>query len=146
MLRLVDIDRYNFRSVLDLSVSPEQKTFVAPNQYSLAQAYAQPEFVPLALYLGNTPVGFAMYCLDPEDRQYWIVRLMIDRRFQGNGYGRKAMGLLIERIRAQADERHTHLYISFEPENLVAKTLYESLGFLPDGRFVDGEVVYRLEL
>ena len=49
MLHLVEIDRYNYLSVLDLSVSPEQKDFVATNQYSLAQAYAQPECVPLAL-------------------------------------------------------------------------------------------------
>lgn len=146
MLRLVDIDRYNFRSVLNLSVFPEQASFVASNQYSLAQAYAQPECVPLALYVGNTPVGFAMYCLDPEDRQYWIDRLMIDRNHQRKGYGREAMRLILARIRALADERHTYIYISFEPENDAAKALYESLGFLPDGREIDGETVYRLKL
>ena len=56
MLHLVEIDRYNYLSVLDLSVSPEQKDFVATNQYSLAQAYAQPECVPFALYAENRPV------------------------------------------------------------------------------------------
>ena len=100
MLHLVEIDRYNYLSVLDLSVSAEQKSFVASNQYSLAQAYAQPECVPLALYAENKPVGFAMYCLDEEDHQYWIYRLMIDQRYQGVGYGREAMHLLIDRIRA----------------------------------------------
>ena len=146
MLRLVEIDRYNFRSVLNLSVFPEQETLVASNEYSLAQAYAQPECVPLGLYIGNTPVGFAMYCLDPEDRQYWIDRLMIDRNHQRKGYGREAMRLLISRIRALADERHTYVYISFEHENSAAKSLYESLGFVPDGREIDGETVYRLKL
>ncbi len=146
MLHLAEIDRYNFRSVLELSVAPEQKSFVASNQYSLAQAYAQPECVPLALYIENTPVGFAMYCLDPDDRQYWIYRLMIDMRYQGKGYGRDAMRLIIERIRALAGDHHKYIYISFEPENAAARSLYESLGFLPDGRMVDGETVYRLEL
>jgi diamine N-acetyltransferase len=142
----VEIDRHNYLSVLDLSVSEEQKTFVATNQYSLAQAYAQPECVPLALYAENVPVGFAMYCIDEDDRQYWIYRLMIDRRHQGKGYGREAMRLLIDRIRGLSDEDHNRIYISFEPENLVAMTLYESLGFVPDGRIEYGEVVYRLEL
>ena len=146
MLHLVEIDRYNYLSVLDLSVSPEQKDFVATNQYSLAQAYAQPECVPFALYAENRPVGFAMYSLDEDDHQYWIYRLMIDQRYQGVGYGREAMGLLIDRIRGLSDEDHNRIYISFEPENAVAKSLYESLGFEPDGRVLYGEVVYYLAL
>ncbi|MEZ4629003.1 MAG: GNAT family N-acetyltransferase, partial [Eubacteriales bacterium] len=62
------------------------------------------------------------------------------------GYGREAMRLLIDRIRGLSDEEHTCIYISFEPENKIAKSLYESLGFLPDGRIEYGEVVYRLQL
>lgn len=146
MLRLVEIDRYNYLSVLDLSVSSEQKSFVASNQYSLAQAYVQPECVPLALYAENKPIGFAMYSLDENDHQYWIYRLMIDQRYQGVGYGREAMKLLIERIRELMDDEHKRIFISFEPENEIAKSLYESLGFVPDGRILYGEVVYFLEL
>ncbi|MEA4870444.1 MAG: GNAT family N-acetyltransferase [Christensenella sp.] len=146
MLCLVEIDRYNYLPVLDLRVSPEQETFVASNQYSLAQAYAQPECVPLALYAENRPVGFAMYALDEDDHQYWIYRLMIDQRHQGKGYGRAAMTLLIDRIRGLSDEEHASILISFEPENQTARQLYESLGFLPDGRVMYGEVVYRLKL
>ena len=146
MLRLVEIDRHNYLPVLDLSVSPEQSTFVATNQYSLAQAYAQPECVPLALYAENKPVGFAMYCIDESDREYWIYRLMIDQRHQGRGYGRAAMLLLIDRIRSEMDEQRHRIFISFEPENEVAKSLYESLGFVPDGRVEYGEIVYRLEV
>ena len=146
MLRLVEIDRYNYLPVLDLRVSPEQESLVASNQYSLAQAYAQPECVPLALYAENKPVGFAMYALDEDDHQYWIYRLMIDQRHQHKGYGRAAMELLIDRIRGLSDEEHTCVLISFEPENQIAKRLYESLGFVPDGRIMYGEVVYRLRL
>ncbi|MDP3446956.1 MAG: GNAT family N-acetyltransferase [Eubacteriales bacterium] len=146
MLRLVEIDRHNYLSVLDLSVSTEQRDLVATNQYSLAQAYAQPECVPLALYAENKPVGFAMYSLDEDDHQFWIYRLMIDQRYQGVGYGREAMRLLIERIRGLSDDEHRRIYISFEPENEIAKSLYESLGFMPDGRMLYGEVVYFLEL
>lgn len=146
MVTLVEIDRYNYLHVMDLAVAPEQKPFVATNQYSLAQAYVQPECVPLALYAENKPVGFAMYCLDTDDRQYWIFRLMIDQRYQGRGYGRAAMLLLIDRIRSEMDEAHDRIYISFEPENKIAKSLYESLGFVPDGRRAYGEIVYRLEV
>ena len=143
MVQFVAIDRHNYLSVLDLSVAEEQRRFVASNMYSLAQAFVQPECVPLALYAENKPVGFAMYALDEDDHEYWIYRLMIDKRYQRRGYGREAMRMLIERIRA--DEEHRVIYISFEPENVAAQTLYESLGFVPDGRIEYGEVVYKLE-
>ncbi len=146
MLSLVEIDRHNYLSILDLSVSEEQRSFVASNTYSLAQAYVQPECVPLALYAENKPVGFAMYCIDESDREYWIYRLMIDQRHQGRGYGRAAMLLLIDRIRSEMDENRHRIFISFEPENEIAKSLYESLGFEPDGRVEYGEIVYRLEV
>ena len=146
MLSLVEIDRHNYLSILDLSVSEEQRSFVASNTYSLAQAFVQPECVPLALYAENKPVGFAMYCIDENDREYWIYRLMIDQRHQGHGYGRAAMLLLIDRIRSEMDEERHRIFISFEPENEVAKSLYESLGFVPDGRVEYGEIVYRLDV
>jgi len=146
MLSLVEIDRHNYLSILDLSVSEAQHSFVASNTYSLAQAFVQPECVPLALYAENKPVGFAMYCIDESDREYWIYRLMIDQRHQGRGYGRAAMLLLIDRIRSEMDEQRHRIFISFEPENEVAKSLYESLGFVPDGRVEYGEIVYRLDV
>ena len=59
---------------------------------------------------------------------------------------RKAMELLINRIRGLSDEEHACIFISFEPENSTAKALYESLGFVPDGRVLYGEVVYVLNL
>ena len=146
MLSLVEIDRHNYLSILDLGVSEEQRSFVASNTYSLAQAFVQPECVPLALYAENKPVGFAMYCIDESDDEYWIYRLMIDQRHQGRGYGRAAMLLLIDRIRSEMGEERHRIYISFEPENKIAKSLYESLGFVPDGRVEYGEIVYRLEV
>ena len=142
MLRLESVDRYNFRSLIDLSVSREQEPFIVSNAYSLAQAGVQPECVPLGVYEGNRPVGFAMYCLDPDDHSYWIYRLMIDRHYQGKGYGREALRQLLCLIQAQPDCES--VYISFEPGNERAKRLYESMGFAPDGRVLFGEIVYRL--
>lgn len=142
MLRLEPVDRFNFNALIDLSVDKEQEAFVVPNAYSLAQAGVQPECVPLGVYEGNRPVGFAMYSLNPDDRAYWIYRLMIDRRYQGKGYGREALRQLIALLRAKPDCES--VYISFEPGNERAKGLYESMGFAPDGRVLYGEIVYRL--
>ncbi len=142
MLRLEAIDRHNFRDIVALSVDDAQKTYIASNLYSLAQAYVQPECVPLAVYEKNEPVGFVMYAMDEDEREYSIYRVMIDKRYQSRGFGREALRLLLERLQADR-ERHV-IFISFAPENAWAKALYESVGFVSDDRIEDGELIYRL--
>ncbi|MBR0577332.1 GNAT family N-acetyltransferase [Proteiniclasticum sp. BAD-10] len=143
MIELREVTIENWAKIIRLKPAPEQERFVAANSVSLAQAHFQPECRPLAVYDDDTPVGFIMYCLDPTDKEYWIFRLMIDKNHQSKGYGREAMELLLTLIRQ--DPEHHCVYISFEPENDWAKALYTKLGFVPDGRMVDGEVVYRLD-
>ncbi|WP_042471504.1 GNAT family N-acetyltransferase [Bacillus ndiopicus] len=142
MIQFKEIDRKNFWDVIDLKVAEEQKSFVASNLFSLAQAKAYPECICLAIYADEVLVGFTMYCIDEDDHEYWIYRLMIDEKFQGKGYGKAAMEKLIEHIKE--DSERNVIYLSFEPENSLARSLYEKLGFEADGRIIDGEVVYRL--
>lgn len=143
MIEFIEIDRHNFFDVIDLKVADEQKSFVASNVFSLAQAKAYPECVCLAIYCDDVLVGFTMYCMDFDDKEYWIYRLMIDEKFQGKGYGKAAMEELIDRIKQ--DRAYHVIYLSFEPENERAKRLYEKLGFVADGRVIDGEVVYKMK-
>ncbi|MCM3038698.1 GNAT family N-acetyltransferase [Paenibacillus motobuensis] len=143
MIVLREIDRDNFYDVIKLSVTDDQKEFVASNLFSLAQAKAFPECICLAIYNDEDIVGFTMYCIDHEDQEYWIYRLMVDAKYQSKGYGKAAMELLIDRIKE--DLQHRMIYISFEPTNVGARHLYEQLGFQADGRVIDGEVVYKLE-
>lgn len=98
--------------------------------------------MPLAIYAGEAMVGFAMYALDADDGHYWIYRLMIDAGQQGKGYGRAAMRLLLDRLRAIPD--CDDVTISYEPENQVARKLYAGLGFRETGEMISGEVVARL--
>ncbi|MBU5426819.1 GNAT family N-acetyltransferase [Tissierella pigra] len=143
MLKLIDIDSENFWEITKLKVTKEQEEFVASNTFSIAQSKVQPECIPLAIYKDKTPIGFLMYCMDSIDNEYWIYRVMIDIKYQSKGYGRQAMELLVNRIKE--DKEHHIIYISFEPENQWAKSMYESMGFTPDGRIVEGEIVYKLE-
>lgn len=142
MISLREIDKINFWRVISLSVADEQQDLVASNAISIAQSKVQPECVALAVYYEETPVGFVMYAMDTDDHEYWVYRLMIDRKFQSKGYGRQAMKQLLTLI--QEDKSHQVIYISFEPTNERAKLLYRSLGFTPDGRIIEDEVVYKL--
>lgn len=141
MIALKEITRDNFDHVIDLSLSEEQRSFVASNTYSIAQAKIFPDLVPQAIYNDEELVGFLMYGVDPDDKEYWIARLMIDQRFQQLGYGKAAMKLALSEI----SQFTSKVYLSFEPENTGAKHLYEQLGFQPDGRVIEGEIVYFLQ-
>src|SRR5215472_7357385 len=95
-----EITRENWLQCVRLTVATEQESFVASNALSLAQSKYEPEWIPLAVYDDDEMVGFLMYGVYRDEGKYWILRVMVDQRFQGKGYGRAAMGLLLGRLRA----------------------------------------------
>jgi diamine N-acetyltransferase len=141
-IALRPITRDNLGECIRLTTTEEQKGFVAPNVRSIAEAYVEPSLVPLAIYADDALVGFVMYGRDPETGFDWVIRLMIDARHQGKGYGRAAMREVLARIRQQPDCKE--IRISYTPENTVAEQLYRSMGFEPTGEIEDDEVVARL--
>ena len=64
-LRAITVE--NFDAILGLQVGVDQRELVCSNAESIAQAYVQPECIPLAIYAVDTPVGFAMYCPERAD-------------------------------------------------------------------------------
>ncbi len=141
-MTLREITRENWEQCVRLNVAPEQEPFVASNAVSLAQSKYEPEWIPLALYDDDEMVGFVMYGIYAGEGKHWILRAMVDHRRQGKGYGRAAMRLLLDRLRAipRCDE----VAISYEPENDVARRLYASFGFRETGEVIAGETVARL--
>ena len=113
----------NYKEIISLSVSKEQEHLVAPNVLTLAQMQFRHEKIALAIYVEDTPVGLIAY--DLYDYDIW--RLMIDERYQGKGYGRQALNRVIEILRFHGAQREVRTDVA--PDNQVAKTLYESLGF-----------------
>ncbi|HPQ46685.1 MAG TPA: GNAT family N-acetyltransferase [Clostridia bacterium] len=143
-MELREISMENFLECIKLSVSDMQKGFVASNMFSLAEAKADGVSVPLAIYDGDTMVGFIMYDYDEKERTGWISRLMVDQRYQGRGHGRWAMMEVIGRLREI--EGIKIMRTSFAPENSAARKLYTSLGFKLTGEQIDGEDVCIMEI
>ncbi len=139
---LKEIDRENFSAAVKLEVSEDQKNFVAPNVFSIAQSKVEPTYDVRAVYDGEEMVGFCMYGWDEEEGCHCLARLMIDRRQQGKGYGRAATEAVIERLRAEPG--CTQVMLSVNPANANARALYESLGFVKTGEVSYGEDVMRL--
>lgn len=143
-IRFKPITVENWRDAIKLETAESQRTFVASNLFSIAQAQFYPTWEPLAIYHDDAMVGFLMYGQDETDHSYWVIRLMIEQGQQGKGYGRAAMQSIIAELGQRADCEA--IYISCAPENEVAQGLYESLGFRKTGAIEDGEIVSRLEL
>ncbi len=135
----------NFHECLRLKTAPEQDSFVATNEYSLAQALVNDSYVPLAVYDGEKMVGFVMYGFEPEDHdggQWWVHRLLIDAPLQGRGYGRLALLEVVERLKKIPGCMEAA--ISWVPDNVVGGALYCKLGFVETGEIIDGEIVARM--
>lgn len=140
-VRLEPVTPQNFKECINLKVGDAQNTFVASNLMSIAQSKIYPTVNPMAVYNGEEMVGFVMFGLDEDDGKYYLVRLMIDERHQGKGYGRAATLEVIEKMREIDDCRE--FYLSFVPENKPAEALYLSIGFEPTGEIHEGEIVMR---
>jgi diamine N-acetyltransferase len=141
---LREITPANFKECVNLKVADTQKSFVASNVMSIAQSKIYPTVSPMAVYADEEMVGFVLFGLDTDDNRFYLVRLMIDEKFQGKGYGRKAVHAVIENLSKNPDCRE--LYLSFVPENTGAATLYENIGFERTGEISEGEIVMRYKM
>jgi diamine N-acetyltransferase len=149
-LRPVTADNWN--ALIKLKVSEEQSHFVASNLYSIAESQfgfedeGRWKFYPFGAYIGDDPVRFVMYSLNPNHSRFqaFITRLMIDEQFQGKGYGREIMQLVLKSFRE--NEEIKNVGISYEPENEAARKLYASLGFIEPGDMIEGETLAVLKV
>jgi len=144
VVSLREITGDTVRAICDLSVRDDQKGFVASNAVSIAQAHFSKQAWFRAVYAGETPVGFVMLSDDPKKPEYFLWRLMIDARFQGCGYGRRALELVIEHVRTRPGA--TELLTSVVQGEGSPQGFYERLGFALTGAREDDEAVMRLPL
>lgn len=81
------------------------------------------------LFVLDDGCGFLGYVLAgtrPDRSRSWILGLAIDLRWRGHGLGRRLMAESLRRLRAQ-DVRQ--VWLTVEPGNTTAISLYRSLGF-----------------
>jgi diamine N-acetyltransferase len=158
----ITLEKITYKNYIDviwrLKVSRSQKNFVASNNNSLAEAYVAITngcvAMPFAICKNNKPIGFLMigYGMDEEDLEgedplfiemvkisYCLWRFMIDKRYQNKGYGRKAMQLALDYIRTFPCGKADLCWLSYELENVVAKKLYESFGFIEQPQWYNGK-------
>jgi len=141
-IELRELNKSNYRDILNLKVAENQTKFVATNAHSLAQALFHETAWYRGIYVEDTAVGFVMLDLDRQKPEYYLWRYMIDSRFQRKGYGLQALELIIEFVKTLPNSHE--FFLSFVPENGNPKPFYEKLGFAETGEIEDNERVMSL--
>jgi len=128
-----------------LTVGKGQEDFVDSNAISIAQSKYEDSLKTLGIYLGEKMVGFTMYNTVIEELDgYWIYRIMVDEKYQGKGIGRKAMEIVIERVKKLVGCKR--VVVGYSSRNKRAENLYTSLGFEDRGDRFGREVAVVLEV
>jgi diamine N-acetyltransferase len=151
-VQLREITSENRAAVEALSVTESQSEYVSGVAESLMEAAATPDACPWfrAVYAGDEPVGFVMISdgitvVNPEYLgPYFLWRLLIDHRYQGNGYGAAALHLVVEHVRTRPDARVLLTSAGQGPESPAG--FYQRLGFRLTGEVHEGELVLELDL
>lgn len=146
-IRLYPVDATNIDAVLELKVMKEQETFVASTAKSLAYAYAFKEFTtPYAIYSDKQLVGYLSVIFDVEEQLYTLWHFLIDKTYQGQGYGKQALTEILRLIKHKTNRKSDSLALTVEEENLSARNLYESTGFYnTNQRDEDEELIYMYD-
>ena len=159
MIHLEKITWENYSTVaVGLELDEEQQKYLGNNELSLVQAYVSSvndkyPWLPFAIYWNDTVIGFTMIAYNPntdgiiKEKHYGIYRFMIAKKYQGKGYGREALKKTIDKIKTFPYGETSAIYLSTKKENLVAKNLFLSVGFIETGEDdEDGDVLAKLVL
>ena len=137
MVNLTEITEDNWLDVAQLAVNEEQRQFLAPPVGIIARGYVYRNCNAKVWVIRNDDelVGVALTReFDDEPLGYDLQQFMIDRRFQGRGYGTEALKLILAELRAEA--HYDHVEVCVKKADAAALRLYEKAGFVDSG-YVD---------
>ena len=111
--------------------------------------------LPLAVYNDDDLIGIVMIgkgTVGNEDESdlikenYSLWRLMIDKKYQGQGLGKQTIDAVIALIRTFSFGEAKKVWLSYEPENARARDIYRRYGFAENGEMCGNEIVAIYDL
>ena len=77
-------------------------------------------------------IGLLVLAIVPKEKRFEIADVLIDRRYQGRGYGKIMIGMGLEILKRYGAEE---LMLYCARDNIAAMRLYESVGFVPEALY-----------
>lgn len=154
MIEFRKITGENIEEIIALEVAENQKDFLeTTNLRSFADAHMlNADGIPanpIAIYADGIAVGFLMYIYDTLDHEsfekeifyrkksYFVWHIMIEKRYQGKGYGKLAFEKMLMEMEKMPDGEAEYVSLFYHTSNVTAKTLYASFGFIDTGIMQD---------
>ena len=147
-LSLIPVTSKNRRAIEKLKVFPHQTGFIESVADCMKEADQLAAWHPMCIYDNDTLIGFAMYGYFPEPApgQVWLDRLLIDKKYQGKGFGRQTLDAAMALIRTYPFGKADKVWLSYEPENVRAREIYRKYGFVENGEMCGNEIIAVYDL
>ena len=134
MVNLVEINEENWLDYAGLAVDDSQKHFLASNIGIIARGYVYRACRArvIGIAADGTAVGLALVRdLDEEPACYDLQQFMIDRRFQGRGYGLEALRLILAEL--EKEHKYDCVEVCVKKDDAQALHVYGKAGFADTG-------------
>ncbi len=134
--RIVPYNKRNWYDVMNLEISKDQYEFVCDAKQSIAYAFAYQRDHKLFVEMeGDKPVGLMVLKSNKKKNEYHFAILLVDRRYQGRGFGKIMLEWALEYFKEQGAKELT---IGVNRFNISAQKLYKSVGFREDLVYEEG--------
>ena len=145
-MKLISVTEDNWMDVASLSVKEEQKGYVAPAIGILARGYVYRD-CNVKIYVFENDgiiVGTALVReFTDEPLGYDLQQFMVDERYQGKGYGSRALQLILDELRIE--NHYDHVELCVKKADTEAIRLYEKQGFIDSG-YIDEDLPDSLNM
>jgi diamine N-acetyltransferase len=141
MMEFRKIDWANFWQMIQIKTKKNQERFIQPVSVFLAQSYVNLNLgypdKSLAIYEEDKLIGYLKMVYVPknvkpyhmDEDSFMIDALIIDKDYQGKGYGKVALDLAIKEIKAWAQEKAKLISLVCYQDNTVAMKVFSNKGF-----------------
>ena len=145
MIHLEKINRENWRQATFVTTDPQRncpldEEWVTSVAFSIVQSVYEPEWKSRLIMDDDTIVGFAFYGWWDKKNAPLFCRYMIDVDYQGKGYGKRALPIIVDEM--MKEYRTDRILLTLESNNERAVHLYTKFGFIPTGEIEEGEEIY----
>lgn len=146
MLKLIEVNEDNFMDFRRLSVRDDQKGYLDSAVGILARGYLYRSCRARVIGIAedDTVIGTALVKdMDEEPACYDLQQFMIDRRYQGKGFGTEALRMILAEL--EEERKYSCVEVCVKKEDGAALRVYERAGFTDTG-YIDEDVPDSLNL
>ncbi len=133
-IKIKKLKKEDWNKIIELSVSYNQSNMIETSMQCFNdaknKAYGM-EWNFYGIYLDNAIIGFGMHGINHFKylpiSHVWLDRFMIDQKYQGKGYGKQALVLIIDQMFSNYECKK--ILLSVHEDNINAIELYKKVGF-----------------